>query len=556
MSLSSVLPKPKSAFGTAFHSAPANTVQPRNTSAITRRGPPPYGHRQGFVPRTQEDFGNGGAYPEIFVAQYPLDMGRKKTVPKTGSVLPLKTDAEGKVRYDLVVKQGDPTRKVQSQLNDLVPIDVAGEEDWQRPGEDAVKETMERTQAALEKLVDGKIKSAQPKGAVEKQNAPKYIRYQPQQSGATAGIGTRIIKIVEAPVDPFEPPRFKHKKVARSAPSPPPPVMHSPPRKVTAEEQKDWVIPPCISNWKNAKGYTIPLDKRLAADGRGNQDIVINDNFAKFSESLFIAERHAREEVRIRAELQAKLASKEKKEKEELLRKHAQQARDQRSGLGAFGGGGGAAVPVGGAAGGESGSEDEESLDEGDLQRLKEREELRREKQKQREREMRMSHMGAETKAKVLAKTGERDISEKIALGLAKPTLSKDSMFDQRLFNRSEGIGSGFADDDANAFYDKPLFSGSSANAIYRPRIKETEHLHNVSAERIESIVSGAEGGRGMKAFAGGSEGGSSSAQRSGPVQFEKDDTDVFGLEEFVSKTKRGRDLDDAPSSSKRSRGD
>lgn len=41
-----------------------------------------------------------------------------------------------------------------------------------------------------------------------------------------------------------------------------------------------------------------------------------------------------------------------------------------------------------------------------------------------------------------------RDISEKIALGLAKPTLSKESMYDARLFNQSEGIGSGFRDDD------------------------------------------------------------------------------------------------------------
>jgi hypothetical protein len=40
---------------------------------------------------------------------------------------------------------------------------------------------------------------------------------------------------------------------------------------VTAEDQANWKIPPCISNWKNAKGYTIPLDKRLAADGRGLQ---------------------------------------------------------------------------------------------------------------------------------------------------------------------------------------------------------------------------------------------------------------------------------------------
>jgi hypothetical protein len=58
-------------------------------------------------------------------------------------------------------------------------------------------------------------------------------------------------------------------------PSPPAPVLHSPPRKTSAKEQQEWVIPPCISNWKNAKGYTIPLDKRLAADGRGLQEVSI-----------------------------------------------------------------------------------------------------------------------------------------------------------------------------------------------------------------------------------------------------------------------------------------
>ena len=73
------------------------------------------------------------------------------------------------------------------------------------------------------------------------------------------------------------------------------PVMHSPPRAVSVKEQADWKIPPCISNWKNAKGYTIPLDKRLAADGRGLQETAINDNFAKMTEALYVAEQQARQ---------------------------------------------------------------------------------------------------------------------------------------------------------------------------------------------------------------------------------------------------------------------
>ena len=59
----------------------------------------------------------------------------------------------------------------------------------------------------------------------------------------------------------------------------------------------------------------------------------INDNFAKFSEALFVADRHAREEVRQRALMQQKLAQKEKEAKEEHLRSLAQRAREERSGI-------------------------------------------------------------------------------------------------------------------------------------------------------------------------------------------------------------------------------
>ena len=61
--------------------------------------------------------------------------------------------------------------------------------------------------------------------------------------------------------------------------------------------------------------------------------VYINDNFAKFSESLFIADRHARDEVRERALMQQKLAEKEKAQKEENLRLLAQRAREERAGI-------------------------------------------------------------------------------------------------------------------------------------------------------------------------------------------------------------------------------
>jgi len=51
---------------------------------------------------------------------------------------------------------------------------------------------------------------------------------------------------------------------------------------------------------ENAKGYIVPLDKRLAAGRRGLQEATINDKFAKLSVALFAADRHALEEVRQR----------------------------------------------------------------------------------------------------------------------------------------------------------------------------------------------------------------------------------------------------------------
>ncbi|KAJ3006580.1 SNW domain-containing protein 1 [Thoreauomyces humboldtii] len=547
----SFLPKPKALAATTrskWASDDEEDDQPtHNAAQPARRGPPAYGHRKGFVPRTVEDFGDGGAFPEIATAQYPLNLGRKQTgTAQRIETLPLQMDGDGNIRYDLILRQGEKNDKkvVHAQFKDLSEKDIKDDdESLERPDEETVAKTAEATRQALEKLVDGRIKAAQPKQVATQKKGAEYVRYTPanQNASQNSGAGSRIIKMVEAPIDPMEPPRFKHKKLPRPPPSPPAPVMHSPPRKVTAEEQKSWVIPPCISNWKNAKGYTIPLDKRLAADGRGLQEMSINDNFAKLSEALFIADRHARDEVKIRSDMQGKLAAKEKREKEEKLRMLAQRAREERAGL--VSGAPPAAASGSAAVGGDARLDDsdahesdsDDSVDEDEKKQLKEREELRRERQKQREREVRMSHMGADTKARVLSKSNDRDISEKIALGLAQPSVSKDAMFDQRLFNQSQGISSGFNTEDSYDLYDKPLFQGSTANAIYRPK-KAEETATSVAADKLERMIGDKAGpSRGFQ--------GAEGEVRDGPVQFEREEqADVFGIDEFMSTAKRGRD--------------
>ncbi|KAG9081916.1 mRNA splicing protein [Ceratobasidium sp. UAMH 11750] len=342
-------------------------------------------------------------------------MGKTKANP--GNTLALQVDSEGNVRYDAIAQQGHRDgRRIQSQFKDLVPLahrtDLDDEaRSMERPSEEEVQATADRTRAALEKLVHGKIKAAQPKHVPDTVGKSTFVRYTPSQQNGD-NMKQRIIKISEVVEDPMEPPRFKHKKIPRGPPRPPPPILRSPPRKATAAEQKEWMIPPCISNWKNNKGFTIPLDKRLAADGRGLQDVHINDNFAKFSESLFIADRHAREEVRQRSLMQQKLVQKEKAAKEEQLREMAQRARAERGGLVApSAGASSSAAPAKGnmsglagyGSGSDSGSdEDEDEDDEG----AKLRDQMRREKRHERERELRMNNMGTEQRAKQLARYG------------------------------------------------------------------------------------------------------------------------------------------------------
>ncbi|PWA48150.1 SKI-interacting protein, SKIP [Artemisia annua] len=112
--------------------------------------------------------------------------------------------------------------------------------------------------------------------------------------------------------------------------------MHSPPRPVTVKDQHDWKIPPCISKWKNPN---------KVVDGRGLQEVQINDNFAKLSEVLYVAEQKAREAVATRSKVQKEMMMKEKERKEQELRALAQEARSERVGTGAVGVGGGSYVP-------------------------------------------------------------------------------------------------------------------------------------------------------------------------------------------------------------------
>lgn len=418
------------------------------------------------------------------------------------------------------------------------------------------------------------------------------------------GAAQRVIKMVEAQIDPLEPPKHKHTKVPRGPGSPPVPVLHSPPRKLTVADQQAWKVPPCISNWKNSKGFIIPLDKRLAADGRGLQEVTINNKFAMLSESLYIAERKAIQDLNVRNELRKKITLKEKEEREQNLRELANRARLERSGINTTNGDGnpynnynnafdsneGTGVGNNTAAAnrlgldeyasssdddervssdkkpqprvasrdqnssGEEDKEDIESIEgfnhietEAEKQARQQRERLRMERRREHERELRLQNMKGNLKKTYKANREEdRDISEKIALGLMKGTggkLTGESLFDARLFNQSTGMDAGFGPEDEYNTYSRPMFDRGEAASIYRPKPSETDLYGDADAQLAK--LSDTSRFRPDKGFQG-AEGGMKQAPREAPVQFEKAESrDPYarrGDKEKDRSSRRGRD--------------
>ena len=236
--------------------------------------------------------------------------------------------------------------------------------------------------------------------------------------------------------------------------------------------------------------------------------------------------------------MQQRLAEKEKEQKEDHLRMLAQKAREDKANAGRRQSKGDRSPDSRRSRSADSyssrsrsPSEDEEEDDR------REREKLRAEKRREAQREMRQKNMGHERRIQMLAREQNRDMSEKVALGLAKPTQSKETMYDSRLFDRSSGFAAGFNEDQA---YDKPLFADRDAlNSIYRPTLNNDdegddggETLTEIqNTKRFETL------GRAPKE---GFKGAGTAEAREGPVQFERDNGDPFGVDQMIAEAQKG----------------
>lgn len=257
----------------------------------------------------------------------------------------------------------------------------------------------------------------------------------------------------------------------------------------------------------------------MAADGRGLQQVHINENFAAMAQALYIADRKAREAVESRTQLEKKLAAKEKEAKEQQLRQMAQRAREERAGI--------------------RPADHDTSNSE-----TRERDELRAERHRERVRERNLSRAAPDKRSKV-QKERERDISEQIALGMpAKMLNNGETLFDQRLFNTSKGMDTGYGDDEAYNVYDKPWRDVNSMGShLYRPSKSIDQDLYGADLDKVMNTNRFVPD----KEFSGADR--SSANARTGPVQFEKEE-DPFGLDQFLNMAKKAPKRKDQPSTS------
>jgi len=398
----------------------------------------------------------------------------------------------------------------------------------QKPSEESTLQNIYNTKKALEKLSNHRIKTYQSfktnnlnvDSNKNNQLCYKYINYQfdSNNNNKNSNKNSHLIKLVALPVDPLSNLKYKHHKIPLSNTNEKNfvPVLHSAPAPLSLEEQKKWKIPPCVNMSNNPKGLVIPLDIRLANDGRNLREYKANKNFAKFADILAMTEKNVRKEIEERNKIaqSIQIAAAMKKEKE--LKEAAKQARMERK-------------SYTNKNSTNNNSSMVYSLDTSDILNNKEEEgnyllKNKRERSKDKEekerkernelREIRKRDIEYERRLELIKQYEKegRDINDKILLG-QNNMINNNNVIDSRLYELEGGIENPFDYNEDCQVYDKPLFNGKNKlSNIY----KNFNSLGGENSKKLMGKILSQKG----KLFNSDLE--AINSRKEGPVQFEK----------------------------------
>ena len=392
-----------------------------------------------------------------------------------------------------------------------------------KPTEEETLENIYNTQKALEKLANRHIKTYQSfktnslsnESNKNNQLCYKYIDYRLDSNKSKS----HLIKLVALPVDPLSNLKYKHHKIPLSYTNEKNfvPVLQEPAQKLSYEEQKKWKIPPCVNMSNNPKGLVIPLDIRLANDGRNLRKYQANQNFAKLADILALTEKNVRKEIEDKNKIAQSIQIAAAMKKEQELREAAKQARQERK-LN------------------NNSSSMMLSLDSEDIKIKKEKsdkmtnddissylknkrkrseEDEEKEKRERNElRAIRKKEIEYERRIEIQKKYEKegRDVNDKVLLG-QNNIVNNSNVIDSRLYDQEGGIENVFEYTEDCEVYDKPLFNGKNKlSNIYKTF--NTSGGNN-SKKLMSKIIS-----QGGKIF--NSDMDAINSRKEGPVQFEK----------------------------------
>jgi len=267
----------------------------------------------------------------------------------------------------------------------------------------------------------------------------------------------------------------------------------------------------------NPKGLVIPLDIRLANDGRNLRKYQANQNFAKLADILALTEKNVRKEIEDRNKIAQSIQIAAAMKKEQELREAAKQARQERK-LN------------------NNSSSMMLSLDSEDIKIKKEKsdkmtnddissylknkrkrseEDEEKEKRERNElRAIRKKEIEYERRIEIQKKYEKegRDVNDKVLLG-QNNIVNNSNVIDSRLYDQEGGIENVFEYTEDCEVYDKPLFNGKNKlSNIYKTF--NTSGGNN-SKKLMSKIIS-----QGGKIF--NSDMDAINSRKEGPVQFEK----------------------------------
>ena len=396
-----------------------------------------------------------------------------------------------------------------------------------KPSEESTLQNIYNTKKALEKLSNHRIKTYQSfktnnlnlDSNKNNQLTYKYINYQ-FDSQNNSSKNSHLIKLVALPVDPLSNIKYRHHKIPLSNTNEKNfvPVLQTPSKPLSLEEQKKWKIPPCVNMSNNPKGLVIPLDIRLANDGRNLREYKANKNFAKFADILALTEKNVRKEIDERNKIAQSIQIAAAMKKELELKEAAKQARMERK---SFNKNNNASSVVYSLDNSDflnnnknreeshilnnkrkrsmNSEEDKESIER------KERNELREIRKKEIEYERRQELI------KKYEKEG-RDINDKVLLG-QNNMINNNNVIDSRLYEIEGGIENPFDYNEDVQVYDKPLFNDKNKlSNIYK-------NFNSTGGENTKKLMGKILSQKG-KLF--NTDLDAINSRKEGPVQFEK----------------------------------